>query len=511
MTTIEIVTAVAGAIGFACAALRWLRVAQREHYLPGAATKFARRWWSSTTTNVALISVAAFTAALAFAWPLAGVATAAIAALGPVGLGLRGRTSPLGWTRRLRTVAAVTVLLAAAIVLIVGLLLDRVAAVATLTGIAAPLFVDDALWLLAPLERALARRHTRRAAATLERIGPVVVAITGSYGKTTTKQYARHLISGTRRVVASPASFNNAAGLSRAITEQLTPGTEVFIAEMGTYGRGEIAALCEWIKPTVGVITAIGPVHLERMRSLDGIVAAKSEILECVDTAILNVDAYGLQTVADANRVAGKRVIACSGSRLTEPVDIRVVREEGRVSIDAGDGRVVSIETTAQATNLACAIAISSALDVPWTDIAARLPDLPTPEHRQQLAIATSGVHVIDNTFSSNPASAESSLSLLAFTGGVEARRVVVTPGMVELGKAQFHENERFASGASLVANDIVVIGQTNRRALISGAAGGLAAVHEVATRDEAVAWVRSELRAGDVVLYENDLPDHYA
>ncbi len=176
----------------------------------------------------------------------------------------------------------------------------------------------------------------------------------------------------------------------------------------------------------------------------------------------------------------------------------------------AGGERNASIETTAQPTNLACAVGIALALDVPWDEIAARLADLPQPEHRHAVAVAASGVHVIDNTFSSNPASAESSLSLLAFTGDVDARRVVVTPGMVELGKQQFHENERLGSGASLVANDLVIVGETNRRALAQGAAGGLAAIHEVATREEAVAWVRSELTAGDVVLYENDLPDHY-
>ncbi|HTN79592.1 MAG TPA: Mur ligase family protein [Acidimicrobiales bacterium] len=510
MTAIEIVTTVAGAIGFGFAAIRWLRVAQREHYLAGSATKFARRWWVSSTANLVLISVGGLAAALAFVWPVVGLPAVAVAIVGPLGLGVRGRTSRLAWTRRLRTAALVLVVVTAVIIVVVGLLLDRVAALTAASGIVAPLLVDDALWLVAPLERALANRHIRRAAAALRRIDPIVVAITGSYGKTTTKQYARHLISGTRQVVASPASFNNAAGLSRAITEHLTPGTEVFIAEMGTYGAGEIASLCEWIQPKVGVITAIGPVHLERMGSLDGIVAAKSEILECVETAVLNVDAYGLAVVADAARVSGKRVLACSAERLTEPVDVRVLRKDGQSSVDVGSGRTTTLATPAQPTNLACAIAIALALDVPWSDIESRLPTLPQPEHRQDIAVAASGVHVIDNTFSSNPASGESSLSLLAFTGDVDARRVVVTPGMVELGREQHHENERFGSGASLVANDIVVIGKTNREALVAGAAGGLARVHEVATRDEAVAWVRAELQAGDVVLYENDLPDHY-
>ena len=151
-------------------------------------TKFARRWWCSTNTNVALISVAAFAAVIAFMWPIAGLLTAAVAVVAPLGLGVRGRTSRLAWTRRLRTSAVVSVVITLVLVLVAGLLLDRVAAMMTATGVLAPLLVDAALLLVSPLEQRLARRHTSRAAATLERIGPLVVAITGSYGKTTTKQ-----------------------------------------------------------------------------------------------------------------------------------------------------------------------------------------------------------------------------------------------------------------------------------------------------------------------------------
>ena len=114
-----------------------------------------------------------------------------------------------------------------------------------------------------------------------------MVAITGSYGKTTTKQYTAHLLSGSFRVVASPASFNNRMGLARAINEQLAPGTEVFIAEMGTYGRGEIAELCTWIRPEVSAIVAIGPVHLERFKTEERIVSAKSEILDGAKVGVL--------------------------------------------------------------------------------------------------------------------------------------------------------------------------------------------------------------------------------
>jgi UDP-N-acetylmuramoyl-tripeptide--D-alanyl-D-alanine ligase len=311
-------------------------------------------------------------------------------------------------------------------------------------------------------------------------------------------------------VLASPASFNNSAGLSRAINEHLAPGTEIFIAEMGTYGAGEIEAMTQWIRPTVGVITAIGPVHLERMKTLDGIVEAKAEILETVETAILNVDAHGLASLADLTRLRGLTVVACSARADSAGVDVRAVRDGPRLRIDAGEGRSAEVDSDAHATNLACAIAIALTLDVPWHEIVAGLESLPRPEHRQGDVSAASGVLVIDNTFSSNPASAASSLELLVRTGEASARRVVVTPGMGEPGSAQDTENQRFAADAAAVADEVLVVGHTNRRALLRGIATGVAATHVMATREDAVRWVRAQLAPGDVVLYENDLPDHY-
>ena len=92
------------------------------------------------------------------------------------------------------------------------------------------------------------------------------------------------------RTVASPASFNNRMGLARAINDHLGPGTEVFVAEMGTYGPGEIADLCKWVKPDVSAIVAIGPVHLERFKSEENILAAKSEILEGAGVGVIAID-----------------------------------------------------------------------------------------------------------------------------------------------------------------------------------------------------------------------------
>ena len=443
----------------------------------------------------------------AFFSPYGPLATAAAVGVGPIGLGLRGRTSKLAWTRRLRTVAAVTAVFAAATVA-VGFALGNGPAGAAIAALALPFLVDLALVILGPVEKALARKFVVSARATLDRVDPVRVAITGSYGKTTIKGFVRHLLTGSRSVVASPASFNNTAGLSRTINEHLSPDTEVFVAEMGTYGPGEIASMVEWIRPSISVLAAIGPVHLERFGHLDNIVSSKSEIFATSRTAILNIDAHGLAAEADRLATSGIRVIRCS--ELDPEADVYVTRGEDGLQVTR-KGSVIAegLSVDAAPTNVACAVAVVSVLGVDDATIAARLPDLPVAEHRRQVVVSPSGVTVIDDTYNSNPAGAAAAVATLE---RAEAnRRVVVTPGMVELGKRQRTENERFGEAAARVADDLVIVGETNREALEFGARDHTVRVHRMATRDDAVAWVRTHLVSGDAVLYENDLPDHFA
>jgi UDP-N-acetylmuramoyl-tripeptide--D-alanyl-D-alanine ligase len=341
-----------------------------------------------------------------------------------------------------------------------------------------------------------------QAAARLKASGAKVVGITGSYGKTTTKQYVAHLLSGSFRVVASPASFNNRMGLARAINENLVPGSEVFIAEMGTYSPGEIAELTRWIPPDVAAIVAIGPVHLERFRTEERIVAAKSEILDRARIGVIAVDHPLLARLAE-DRAGTMEVITVSG----EAAPARVSVGDGAVTIDgevAGD-----VPPHVFAVNLAAAIGIGLALGVEPADLTARVGGLPRPEHRQTISTSERGFIVIDDTFNSNPAGARAALDLLERSGN-GGRKVVVTPGMVELGPRQHEANAGFAADSSSRADDLVIVGRTNRGALLEGSGKGRASVTVVSSRREAVNWVREHLGPGDAVLYENDLPDHY-
>jgi UDP-N-acetylmuramoyl-tripeptide--D-alanyl-D-alanine ligase len=389
---------------------------------------------------------------------------------------------------------------------LVGGAVGRSQMVMLAAGIFMPLLVDLGLVVMTPIELRLSKKFVDQATRTLGRIGPRVVAITGSYGKTTTKNYLVRLLRESQSTVASPASFNNRMGLARAINEHLTAGTEVFVAEMGTYGRGEIAELCTWIEPTVAIITAIGPVHLERFGSVDSIVEAKAEILERAPTAVLNIDDPRLAALVD--RIPpNKKVIRCSTE---DPAADVFVDGAGQGRVLVGGSRVATLEDPSVFPgNLACALGAVLALGAPVTGLARALADLPAAEHRQTVSVSDLGFTIIDDTYNSNPAGARSALATLArlSTG---RRRVLVSPGMVEMGSRQYQENAAWAAEAARWVTDVVVVGRTNRAAMQEGTAGGGASVIVVDSREEAVDWVRSNLGDGDVVLYENDLPDHY-
>jgi UDP-N-acetylmuramoyl-tripeptide--D-alanyl-D-alanine ligase len=366
-----------------------------------------------------------------------------------------------------------------------------------------------------PLERRLGARFIRRARAKLASVHPTVVAITGSYGKTSTKGYVAQLLTGSVTVVPTPKSYNNQSGLSRAVNENLLPGTDVFVAEMGTYGPGEIADMCAWVPPDIAVITAIGPVHLERMGSEERIAAAKAEILQPAPVVVLNVDNPWLARLAERAQADGKKVWRCSAVDRT--ANVCVAHDDGalRVYLNPPGRQIAHLKgLDAAPTNIACAVAVALELGVAPGTIATRLPTLAPAPHRREVTTGANGAIVIDDTYNANPAGAAAALQLLGRLGAPGHERVVVTPGMVELGPRQYEENTRFAEHAAGLATHLLVVGETNAAALT---AGWRAAPEDrpgplirCATRERAVEWVSGHLGPGDAVLYENDLPDHF-
>ncbi len=304
------------------------------------------------------------------------------------------------------------------------------------------------------------------------------------------------------------------------MNEHLADGTEVFVAEMGTYGPGEIADLCRWCPPDVAVITAIGPVHLERFGTEDRIVEAKSEILVAAGDVVLPVDDPRLAAVADRAEADGKRVRRCSA--VDRSADVCVVRRhvDGTASAYAG-ASVLAEDVPVPAASSPPIWPVPS----PWPWCSASTPATWPPacgtSLRSTTACRRSGPHRgwpswTTPTTPTRPAPKRWRRCCRRWRRRVgrigrppvgrrvpESRprpqRVVVTPGMVELGTRQAEENRCFGAAIASVADELLIVGRTNRRALLAGVTsvpGSAVGVDPVDHRDQAVAWVPGPPRA---------------
>jgi len=288
---------------------------------------------------------------------------------------------------------------------------------------------------------------------------------------------------------------------------------------MGIFGAGDIRELSTYFPSDIAAITVIGEAHLQRMGSTDVIFRAKAEITERAGIVVLPIDDPRLATLADACRLKGKRVVTVSCIHGTDAdVVLSPAHDDASATITIGSGAEpvpVTVSGTGHAVNVAVAAGIALAADVPVATIAARLGDLPGSQHRAEVQQAPSGALVIDDTYNANPVGAlralEGAASLAAERGGP---LVVVTPGMVELGTVQVERNRAFGAAIGAANGLLFAVARTNRAALLAGyastatseAPGAVA----VATREQGVRQAVEAAGERGVILYENDLPDHY-
>jgi UDP-N-acetylmuramoyl-tripeptide--D-alanyl-D-alanine ligase len=393
-------------------------------------------------------------------------------------------------------------------------------AATVLVFVGAPEILVAADWLLTPIQAAINARYVRAAHRKLGELRPVVIGVTGSFGKTSTKLAIAHLLGAPGDALATPGSFNTPLGVCRTINEHLTASHGFLVVEMGAYGRGEIRELCDLVRPSIGVLTAIGPAHLERFGSIEAIRAAKYELVESLPpdgTAIMNVDDTDVRALADATSsvTVVRYGLEPDGVPDVTATDVRVGPEGTTLTVvDRRAGEAVAARTRLLGSyslgHVLAAAAVARVVGRPLRELAEPIARLQPAQHRLQVIEGEGGVTVIDDAYNSNPGGAAAALDVL---GAMPARRrIVVTPGIIELGPLQRDANERFGAHAARVADAIVVVAPVNRAAITSGARRGGGGV-ELVTVDslgEAQERLRDLVAPGDVVLFENDLPDHY-
>ncbi|MDD5370944.1 MAG: UDP-N-acetylmuramoyl-tripeptide--D-alanyl-D-alanine ligase, partial [Anaerolineaceae bacterium] len=372
-----------------------------------------------------------------------------------------------------------------------------------------------------PVEEGIRQYYIRTALKFIRQVNPIVIGITGSYGKTSTKEILAHLLGSKYEVLKTPRTFNTILGVCKVIREELKPSHAYFIVEMGAYKPGEIARICRLVKPRIGILTAIGPQHLERFKTIENIAKAKFELIQALPPdgiAIFNGDDAACQRLAEKSRVrtlcygtqSGVSVPDLLGSNLvfSQNGTEFVMTEEGQAAEPARIrllGRHnVSNSLGASLAALQCGMTLK--------EIVRTLTTIPQLEHRLQVVQTGSGIITIDNAYNSNPSGAKVSLEVLAsFQGG---RKVVVTPGFAELGVIEAEEHANFGRVAAQVCDLIFLIGVPDRVNQI------LRGIREAGFNPEHVfcfprlndarVKMREVLQPGDVVLFENDLPDIY-
>ena len=374
-------------------------------------------------------------------------------------------------------------------------------------------------WLMTPVQAAINGRFLRAARRKLADVDPLVVGVTGSFGKTSTKFAIQQLLGAPEEVLATPGSFNTPLGVSRAINENLTSKHRFFVVEMGARQEGDIAEVARLATPSIGVLTAVGPAHLESFGSLEAIARGKYELIDAVPasgTAVMNVDDPVVRRLADAT--TDKRVIRYgieeSGAPDVTVQDLWLVERGTSVTIvDNGSGERLQVRTKLVGRHaighILAAVSVALAAGRQLAELKPAIEAMEPVEHRLQIIDGAGGVTVIDDAYNSNPSGAAAALDVLKQIPG--GRKVVVTPGMVELGPLQYEANEAFGRQAAQAADTVIVVAALNRDAIVSGAekAGG-ADVIVVDSLTAATQKLQGLLKPGDVVLFENDLPDQY-
>ena len=389
-----------------------------------------------------------------------------------------------------------------------------------LTDLGAPLWVALGGAIAQPVENMIQEGFKRRARERLrERPDLTVIGITGSYGKTSTKFIVAELLRQRYNVYATPSSYNTPMGLCIALNEHMKPEHQMMVLEYGIRYPGDMDELCDIAQPAVGVVTTIGVAHLETMGSVESIAQEKSKLLERAATdgpAILNADDERVSAMAD--KASGPVWTVSADGKSEADISALNVRYDtsGTTFVVRDDtGTEATFDTNLlgahNVTNVLLAVAVGRSQNLRLRQMAHAAERIEPIEHRLQLR-HRGDITIIDDAFNSNPVGARNAVEILGQMNG--NRRIIVTPGMIELGDRQWEENKTL--GSHIANHDIdlaVLIGDEQTAAIREGLTETSFPEERVkvfSSLFDAQDFLERYLESGDVVLYENDLPDQY-
>ena len=368
-----------------------------------------------------------------------------------------------------------------------------------------------------PIEQNIRNGFVKKAKKILEGCpNLIVIGVTGSYGKTSVKNFLAKTLSAKYEVLVTPKNYNTTMGVVKTIRENLKPTHQIFVCEMGATKLGDIKEICDLVKPKYGVITSIGPQHMESFKSIENVIKTKFELADAVKenggTVFLNYDNEYIKN----NKIDMDIISYGVNDNNLDYSAYNLNSSEKGVSFYVKDESNKEVQFTTKAigryniVNIMGAIAVANKFDIKLESLVSRVREIKNVDHRLQL-IRRNNINVIDDSYNSNPVSSKSAIDTL---GEFEGTKIIVTPGLIELGEQEDRYNFELGEYITKVCDYVFLVGKEHSKKIFEGIKSknfNMEKVFIVESPEEAMQKVFS-LGINDkvTVLLENDLPDNY-
>ncbi len=378
-----------------------------------------------------------------------------------------------------------------------------------------------------PIEKRISKWYIDDAKRILnEHEGLRIIGITGSYGKTSVKYYLTTLLSEGFRVLMTPESYNTPMGIVRTIREHMQPTHEIFVCEMGARHLHDIKEITDIVNPDDGIVTSIGPQHLETFHSMENIISTKYELLDAVDEKEkaeggkqegkhLKFVNYDNEVIRENMKYSDAITYGMSEDCDYRATNVKVTGGGTTFTVTSPQGESAEFNTRLvgehNVQNILGAIACANSLGISMTKLKMAVRRLQSVPHRLELT-KHGNVSILDDAYNANPNGAKVALKTLSLFE--DCVKILVTPGMVELGDKSKEYNTAFGAQAAEVCDYMILVGSVNSADIKKGAVDAGFDPEKIFIKNtftEASALMY-ELDAGreKVILLENDLPDNY-
>lgn len=386
--------------------------------------------------------------------------------------------------------------------------------------------------LIFPIEHKIRKNFIIKAKNKLNTIKPTVIAVTGSYGKTSVKNFIFSVLNSEFKTYATPSSYNTMMGICKSIQE-MPCDIQFFIVEMGARRRGDIKKLCELTGVDMAVITGINNQHIETFKSIATTIETKCEMISFLKTdgygAVINANSDNIREILSYMKMPFKIVtidktiksiahninytgaiaacdIKCDQDGSSFKIEILDSNNKVRDTIDNLKCALLGKHNI---TNILLAITVALRFNVSADNIKQSILKLKPVEHRLQL-IKTNAMNIIDDSYNSNYDGFIQAIDVLKMFSG---KKIIATAGLVELGNISYEVNRKLAEKMSSIVDVAIIIGKINRRAFYDGlisSAFSAENIYLVDTLEEAKRVFPRVTEPNCTLLLENDLPDNY-